>query len=169
MAEDSEKLENQRLKELPQRSRGHRPVKVQYRGRPFRRTHLTQKPFLWLQQDLQGRLSRKQRPLIRYQDWISFDQFRNLSDLHVISKKASPHRAVSNLSKLSTKRSSKYLVTCTTLDSHFADTVGPIKMEIFGDKGTTKRETLQFPREKVIIIDDTIMTSQAKLNKHILH
>ena len=41
------------------------------------------------------------------------------------------------------------MVTCTTLDSHFADTVGPIKMEIFGDKGTTKRDTLQFPREKV--------------------
>ena len=32
-------------------------------------------------------------------------------------------------------------------------------MEIFGDKGTTKRETLQFPREKVIILDDVIMRS----------
>ena len=74
-------------------------------------------------------------------------------------QKASPQRAVSNLSKLSTKRSSKYLVTCTTLDSHFADTVGPIKMEIFGDKGTTKRDTLQFPREKVIITDVIIVTS----------
>ena len=72
-------------------------------------------------------------------------------------KKATPQRAVSNLSKLSTKRSAKYLVTCTTLDSHFADTVGPVKMEIFGDKGTTKRDTLQFPREKVIIIDEIIM------------
>ena len=44
----------------------------------------------------------------------------------------------------------KYLVNVSTLDTFSAETVGPIYMQLFGEKGETAMQPLANPREKDI-------------------